>query len=255
MRDEIRLFDQSILINHPNFRDVGGFKTADGKIVKSGVLYRSGSMSDLTRDEMDKLISLGIQMIIDFRSDSEVIQYPTPSIPSTQKIKRIPIVDSARGRAEQMMKAGDALGLSTLLVHDYRRMVKDHQDDLREFFRELATTKHLPLIYHCAAGKDRTGLSTYLLLLALGVSEKDARADYLKSNELLKPTADRIILEVQQAGNPNSEIIRPLMEVRESYLDAAIDEILHQYGSVDAFLVHGLKIEAGLLRERFLRTA
>ncbi|MBN1198742.1 MAG: tyrosine-protein phosphatase, partial [Bacteroidales bacterium] len=194
----------------------------------------------------------GIRMIIDFRSDRELVNYPTPPIATVQETKRIIILDSARDKAEHMLREKNASGIEMILVLDYRRIIKNHQDDFREFFRILATTDQLPLMYHCAAGKDRTGLATYLLLIALGVSAEIARDDYLLSNIYLKPVAERYIREAEEAGNPNGEILRPLLEVREAYLDAAINEIGQHFGTVERFLTDGLHADLPALRRRYL---
>jgi len=191
-------------------------------------------------------------MIIDFRSDRELINYPTPQIATVQENKRITIVDSARDTAEQMLKDHDVTGLETILVKDYRRMVRDHQDDFREFFRVLASTDNLPVMFHCAAGKDRTGLTSYLLLIALGVSVEDARKDYFLSNSYLKHELGKIIVKIKDAGNPNAEIIRPLMEVRAEYLDAALEEIELQFHSVNNFLTDILHVDLLELRNKYL---
>ncbi len=244
-------FFQTILVNQPNFRDLGAIPTADGRSVKPGLLYRSGDLSKLSEEDIINLEQMGIRMIIDFRSDREVIKYPTPRIPGIAETKRIVIVDSARDVAEKMLNEDDAEGLETILVKDYRRLVNDHQDDFREFFRVLATTDQLPLMYHCAAGKDRTGLATYLLLLALGVSESDARRDYLLSNVFLKPLAEKFIREVDDAGK-NGEILRPLMEVREEYLDSALEEIELKYGGPGKYLYDLLEVDKEALQKKYL---
>ena len=196
---------------------------------------------------------MGIRMIIDFRSDKELINFPTPQIRTVVENKRIMIIDSARETAERMLAENDVEGLENILIRDYRRLVKDHQDDFREFFRVLATTHHLPLIYHCAAGKDRTGLATYLLLISLGVSEANARTDYFLSNVHLKPVLEKIIRKVIEMGNPNGEMIRPLMEVRAEYLDAALEEINHRFGSVDRFLTDVLHADRAALQGKYLK--
>jgi len=242
-----------LLQHQPNFRDIGGMRTLDGHTVKTGLLYRSGDLSRLSEEDIRKIEEIGIRMIIDFRSDRELMNYPTPRISTVKDNKRITIIDSARETAERMMVENDKEGLETLLVRDYRRMVRDHQDDLREFFRVLATTVNLPLVYHCAAGKDRTGLASYLLLIAVGVTAEDAWKDYFLSNEHLKPVVDKIVRKIIDAGNPNGEIIRPLMEVRTEYLDAALDEINDRYGTIDIFLTDVLHADRPALKRKYLR--
>ena len=224
----------------------------EGKVVRTGLLFRSGDISKLSEEDIRIIEEIGIRMTVDFRSDRELINYPTPRISTVEESKRITIIDSARDTAERMLSENDANGLETILVKDYRRMVRDHQDDFREFFRVLTSTDKLPLVYHCAAGKDRTGLATYLLLIALGVSEVDARKDYMLSNQFLKPVFEKIIRKVIEAGNPNGQIIRPLMEVRSEYLDAALEEIDNQFKTVDRFLTDVLQVDRIRLKDKYL---
>lgn len=226
-----------LLEKQPNFRDIGGIPTSDGRFVKTGLLFRSGDLFRLSETDVGIMEEIGIRMIIDFRSDREVVKFPNPPIGTVQEKKRIVIIDSAREIAERMMEEEDAEGMGTILVTDYRRLARDHVADFREFFHVLAATDRLPLVYHCAAGKDRTGLATYLLLLALGVSEKDARNDYLLSNTMLKTVVEKVILKINGSGR-KGEIIRPLMEVREEYLDSALEEIRQRFGNMDEFLEH-----------------
>ncbi len=224
----------------------------EGKVVRTGLLFRSGDLSKLSEEDIRIIEEIGIRMTVDFRSDRELINYPTPRISTVEESKRITIIDSARDTAERMLSENDANGLETILVKDYRRMVRDHQDDFREFFQVLTSTDKLPLVYHCAAGKDRTGLATYLLLIALGVSEVDARKDYMLSNQFLKPVFEKIIRKVIEAGNPNGQIIRPLMEVRSEYLDAALEEIDNQFKTVDRFLTDVLQVDRIRLKDKYL---
>jgi len=121
----------TLLKNQPNFRDLGGIPAADGRKIKPGILYRSGDLSNITPADIRKMEDLGIRMIIDFRSDREIIQYPTPLIRTVKETKRIIIPDSSRHLAEKMLKERDAVGLATLLVKDYQRVLNDHADDFR----------------------------------------------------------------------------------------------------------------------------
>ena len=242
---------QSILANQPNFRDLGGIPTADSHYVKPGLLYRSGDLSRLPEEDITNIEQMGIRMIIDFRSDKEIINYPPPEISTVKENKRITVMDSARAEAEKLMEEQDEEGIATILIRDYKRLVNDHQDDYREFFRVLATTDQIPLVYHCAAGKDRTGLATYLLLIALGVSDEEARKDYMLSNTYFQSIAEKIVHAVNKAGN-DGEIIRPLLEVREEYLDAALEEIEKKYNGIRTYLYHLLEVDAEALKIKYL---
>jgi len=224
----------------------------DGRRVKPGLLYRSGDLSRLSEEDLGRLRRIGIRMIIDFRADRELLLHPTPRIETVEEVNRLMIPDSARDGAEQMLKEHDASGLEMILVQDYRRMIRDHHNEFTEFFSLLATTDLLPLMYHCAAGKDRTGLATFLLLVALGVSEENARKDYFLSNTFLKPVAERYIREAKKSGHRQAEMLRPLLEVREAYLEAALDEIKIQFKTIENFLTDGLHVDRLSLRRNYL---
>jgi len=244
-------FPVKLLVGSPNFRDLGGIRTEDERMIKRGLLYRSGDLAHLSASDIETMEKIGVRMIIDFRSDREIIKYPTPKIETVAVQKRIPIPDSAREEAERLFAERDTAGLAIVLIRDYKRMIHDHTDDYREFFHVLATTDQLPLVYHCAAGKDRTGLATYLLLRALGVSDREAREDYLLSNLYLKNLAEKVISKITAKGN-NGEMLRPMMEVRSAYLDSALEYISDKYGSLDIFLWKILQADGTTLKKKYL---
>jgi len=223
----------------------------DGRKVRPGLLYRSGDFHDLSQEDREKLEGMGLYSIIDFRSVREKTRRPDEEIRTVREIIPIEIHDAARDMAERLMAKGDGKALETVLIGDYIRMVHIHQDDFRKFFRVLATTENLPLVYHCVAGKDRTGLATVFLLTALGAGMADIRENYMETNIRMRGVTDRIIRRATEDGM-KGEILRPLLEVRKEYLDAALAEIGKFSGSLESYVSEVLQADTEVLRARYL---
>jgi protein-tyrosine phosphatase len=130
-------------------------------------------------------------------------------------------------------------------------MIRDDSPAFREFFRILEQTSEYPFVYHCAAGKDRTGIASVLFLTALGADEEMVRKDYFLSNERLKEYANKVVLTINGSGR-NGEIIRPMMEVRPEYLHAAYDEIERSFGGMENYLANVLHTNIDLLKSKYL---
>ena len=239
------------LENQPNFRTLEGIQTANGRKFRKNMVYRSGSLNKLSPSDISKLEDIGLALVIDFRSDREVSSYPGTVIPSVKNTLRIIISDEARDRAMEFLERNDAAGLENVLIADYRRMIRNDSMRFAEFFRTLEQATDLPLVYHCAAGKDRTGIATVLLLTALDVDIDTVKQDYFLSNERLKSYAERLIRKVTEEGR-NGEILRPMMEVRQEYLQAALDEIDCSFGGLDNYLSKILRVDSELLKTKYL---
>jgi protein-tyrosine phosphatase len=237
--------------SQPNFRDLGGFPAAGGKKIKYGLLFRSGDLHSWTNDDLKKLEEFKIATIIDFRSEREREYRPDSVISSVKSIMNLVIPDLSREQATEYLSANNARGLETLLVDVYRTMVNDNQQEYKEFFNILTHTRHLPILFHCAAGKDRTGLASLFLLSALGVDMKHILEDYYSTNIHNLEYSNKIIAKINQMGL-NGELMRPMLEVREEYLNAALKEIDLKYGGLNAFLIETLNADILKLKKRYL---
>jgi len=240
-----------LLQSQPNFRDLGGYPTTDGRKIKTGLLFRSGDLHSWTEEELQNLEKLNIGTIIDFRSDREREHRPDSVISSVKSIMNLVIPDITREQATEYLASGNARGLETLLIEVYITMVNDNQREYKEFFNILTQTHHLPILFHCAAGKDRTGLASLFLLTALGVDMKLILEDYYSTNIHNLEYSNKIIEKINEMGL-KGELMRPMMEVREEYLDAALNEIDMKYGGLNTFLTETLKADIVTLKERFL---
>ncbi len=225
--------------------------TRDGRKIKPGLLFRSGDLFSLSGEDISELEKMGLSMIIDLRAGREIENRPDRVIATVKQQIHIDIHDAARDRAERFLDDNDAKGLETVLIGDYVRMVDIHQADFRNFLHILATTDHLPLVYHCAAGKDRTGMATVFLLTALGVEVSEIWDDYMATNLYSGKFIEKIIKKVTESGK-NGEILRPLLEVRQEYLQAALDRIDQNYCGLKAYVKDILMADAKQLQEKYL---
>jgi protein-tyrosine phosphatase len=133
------------------------------------------------------------------------------------------------------------------------------REGFAEAVRLAARTDRLPLLFHCSAGKDRTGWLAVILLTALGVDAETVRADYLRTNELTGGVQDSII-GAMRSRRPDLDVdaIRPVLEVRAEYLDAAYAEVESVYGTFDRYLADGLGLDDAViagLRDNLLEAA
>lgn len=233
-----------------NFRDVGGYATADGRRVKRGVLYRSDDLPDLGARDLEVVRELELKRIYDLRYDTEKTAYPS-RLPSGNSIEvvEIPLYYPPLDRAESKRKILDAEvedgHFHQLMIEGNRALALDYPGQWSEFLHGLAQPDSLPALVHCTDGKDRTGLAVAFVLRTVGVPRETVIEDYLLSNRFL---ANKIYWYsfLGSMGSlfrvPPSEI-RPLLEVRREYLEAAFAAIDERHGSFEAYLHEGLGLD------------
>ncbi|WP_210575402.1 tyrosine-protein phosphatase [Streptomyces sp. GESEQ-4] len=248
-----------------NFRDVGGLPTVDGRRVRQGVLYRSGHLAHATEEDAAFLGSLGVHTIFDFRNAADQkLEGPDVELPGVRNVN-LPLSDPADG-AEfwKMVRDGDIDQLRSILadgkaahrmITSYRTIIKERTAEHSRVLHALAEDS-VPALMHCAAGKDRAGLSIAVTLLAVGVEREAIVADYLESN------AKHRRYKVHRSGSSAStyspevmELLNPLFDARAEYLTAAFETIESTWGGVDAYLEQGLAVTPETrerLRERLL---
>ncbi|MBC1502599.1 tyrosine-protein phosphatase [Listeria booriae] len=229
-----------------NFRDLGGYVNTAGKTVKWGKLYRSSLLTNITEKDKDTLEKLGVSWICDLRSTSEIAAKPTPVLAHI-KNRHIPIGTAKNESTEsQKIDIPDDHRVYEPLMGESYRVFAQSKDGFREIFNDIIEKEEVPFLFHCTAGKDRTGVLGALLLKLLDVPENTILADY----ELTNQYADNILGEMQGLVNAFSnsekkidlENFRPMAEARPAYLEIAFDEMQKEYGSVDAYLEKGIGI-------------
>ncbi|MFF0476098.1 tyrosine-protein phosphatase [Streptomyces sp. NPDC004284] len=254
-----------------NTRDLGGHPTHDGGRVRHGLAYRSDHLARLTDADLTTLAGLGLGTVVDLRIPLEVGYDGADRLPAGPVPVARPITDNglfgqlmaAIGsrdpvRQEEMLGGGRA---AAFMCEVYRTFVTDpaNRAAFAATLRDLADPRRGPLLLHCTSGKDRTGWTSWLLLTLLGVPRASARADYLASNAFRAANDARVREGLRQAGlMQNPELIVPLQEVRDAYLDTALDQLRTSYGSLFRYVSVGLGLELrelAALRERLVAEA
>lgn len=168
-----------------NFRDLGGYRTADGHTVKWGLLFRSGSMVDLTAGDLRYLDKLGIRTICDYRDHNERKAEPMPWASDTGPAVFADDYDGmAIGLMPKDMGKITPQAAAKMMATSYPMMLKTFAPQYKRMFAQLLAGQ-APLAFNCSAGKDRTGVSAALLLTALGVPRETVIQDYLLTNTYL----------------------------------------------------------------------
>lgn len=233
-----------------NFRDFGGYKTLNGSMIKKGLLFRSGSLANISDDDMLQLSELGIRTICDLRSSREKRDQPG-TIPDNWggKYFHIPInggMQPESGYISQLYSLlfGEArkLNFKDVAIQAYRKYVTDFHAEISEIIKLTSVGENLPILIHCTAGKDRTGFACSLIQLLLEVPFELVMQDYLRTNNHLHEFREGILKKLKLLfliGVPKQKFI-PLFEARSEYLGAAYDQIRHDYGTVDDYFREGL---------------
>lgn len=233
-----------------NFRDVGGLPTTEGRLVRRGRLFRSGHLANASASDAAALAALGLHTIFDFRNAADQkLDGPDVELPGVRHVN-IPLSDPADG-AEfwRMVRDGDLDQLRSILsdgraadrmIASYRRIITDRTAEHSRVLHAIAEDS-VPVLMHCAAGKDRAGLSVAVTLLAVGVEREAIEEDYLKSNDPRRRYAVRRSDESPTGSSTEvMELLSPLFEARIEYLDTAFDTIEKTWGDTDRYLSEGL---------------
>ena len=240
-----------------NLRDFGGYATADGRVVRQGMLFRSGTMALLSEADAAHLRSLGIQAICDFRRGNERSAEPTVWHGAEVDYFCRDYSESS-GILSEMLKRKDATAqdMRDAMIALYRAIPLDHAASYRAMFAQMLAGR-LPIIINCSAGKDRTGVGAALILAALGVPSETVVEDYLLTNEhadwdwLLTQRDTRIA----RAWSARAEALEPLLTVDEAYLESFFAELNSNHGGIEGYLAGPLGLDSSarqLLRERLL---
>jgi len=242
-----------------NIRDLGGLPTKDGRHIKKGLLFRSSALAFFDKEELAPVQALGLKTILDFRSESGVRKRPNPVLEGAEYFNRCAAfqnfwedLNSPWELASLLFDEDQRGNLIDVLVSSYAASLAFSNESFRFMFDRLAAGK-APLMIHCANGKDRTGIAAMLLLLALGVDEKDVKEDYLRSNITRKARIDEIMKKYQliseRSGNARS-FLTMIEGVLPGSADMMMSEILERYETYEKFMDKEYGFDADKL-ERF----
>ena len=234
-----------------NFRDVGGYETTGGRAVRWGRVYRAGSLAELTDEDVAWLGRLGLRLSCDLRSPEEVAERPDRLPPGA--VARHTAIIAEVGRLRRVLTLiRKRHRIQELLLDVYTVMLDQNGHIFADVIRAAADPANLPLVVHCTAGKDRTGLAVALLLLALGVPEETVIADYTLSNHAFDVLSGRMRPEMERlyAFGFGEVQVRPFLLAEARTLEGALAHLRRRYGSVEWYLLRSGLDEATLERLR-----
>ncbi|MDB5967975.1 MAG: protein-tyrosine-phosphatase [Hydrocarboniphaga sp.] len=240
----------------PNFRDVGGCRSRDGRRLRRGRIFRAPLMDSLAGEDLQRLQAAQLGMVCDLRGVDERARAPQAWLQGLDLHDAHVDVNNHHLRAAteaivQLIVAEPDTGkMLALMEHNYRRMPESFHGRCGVVVDYLLGDTTRPLVIHCAAGKDRTGFLVALLLLALEIEESAIYDDYLLSAQAASVAAmwehGKTLLNKALNREPDPLLIQLVCGVQREYLAAAIDQLRIDYGSVDAYLEQAL----GLTPER-----
>ena len=237
----------------PNFRDLGGYRTIDGRTVKWGSVYRSGELGKLTDMDIAKLERIGIRTAVDFRSELEVEHRGEDRLPQGARGVAVPIDPGDLAAVlEQLFTPGNLSGIPPdFLVQVNRTLIRDFTGEYAKLMREVAEPDKRPLVLHCTHGKDRAGMGAAIILSVLGVPWKTVVDDHLLSNVYRREENEEQLAQIREAmadqkgipvGDVDMSSFDTLFWLTPAEFDAAQQAMTDNYGSVESYIREGLGI-------------
>lgn len=249
-----------------NIRDLGGMTGFNGKKVKYGRIFRGGHLIKVSDEDIKKINSLRLTDLIDFRSAIEYKKRPDYQFMGVtyHNLPSMPFKDNDGLQNDNKYEDSNLLWFLDEGVSGFEHMFNIYPDILlsqegiaaqKEFFNILLKDNNRVVYYHCSQGKDRAGLSSFILEIALGVSMEDAKEDYLYSNVAMKTKIKQLKAMLRNKPFYNKEYEKSLEEVfmaRSEYLDNAIKLVEENCGSLENYIKNILKVDVDKLREIYL---
>lgn len=221
-----------------NLRDIGGYRTANGQRVKWGQVYRGASLAYVAPNERDKLDALGLQVVCDLRRPDEIEKAPN-QLPQGANYLNVPSMDTINSFEQVRQMLFKPHYLEVMMAEIYiEAIIENNPNMFRAVYQQIIDGK-LPLLVHCTAGKDRTGLAVALLLLLLGVDEDTVLNDYTLSNhyfDYFKRVTGKLVKWLKRVGFTEADV-SPLLMADRRNLKTALEHIKRKYGSVEAYLI------------------
>ncbi|MDY6807782.1 MAG: tyrosine-protein phosphatase [Actinomycetota bacterium] len=264
-----RSVDAVDLTTVANFRDLGGGETVDGRRVITGRIYRSAALHEASDTDRAYLAGLGLRAVYDLRSLAETDEEPDPVLDGAVGVHLDVLADaesvSAPANLDKVLSDPETVALANERLADgsgiermlgaYRELVNlpSALRSYRGLFTGLLADDG-PALFHCTAGKDRTGWAAAAFLSLLGVSRDAVYEDYLLTNDMFLPAVAHVFDGFAAAGG-DPDLLRPLLGVQAAYLDAAFTELADRFGTIGDYFADGLGLGAAAqhaLRDRYL---
>ncbi len=242
---------KSMFASIENFRDMGGTPMADGRKIKKGMFFRCGALDKVSEEDKAAINALNIGTVFDYRDAREISH--APDFEGNFKYVNIPALRTMAAEVADMDKQSEG---STGLTEEEAESIKSQfmqsyveMPMANEAYRQtlLALNEHKPILYHCASGKDRTGVGGMLITLALGGTKEQAMKDYLDSNEYRKEDNQKVFDYVNELAKKTkatperlklgTELMHYMMLTNERFLNASFNSIFSKYETFDDYLL------------------
>ena len=254
--------------NIANIRDLGGLTGADGRKIRAGKLFRGGNLNGASEGDILKLSSM-LDLVVDFRTEGEIAEKPDPVIPGVRNL-HLPILETLTEGVTREKEA-DAHAFMKFMADpaaafDYMKKTYEHipksefaSKQQKKLLEMLLEPHDRGVLWHCTAGKDRTGGFALVVEEILGVSREEIIDDYLLTNVGNRETVDALIAYFTKNPEVDKEKAVPalhaMFDANEEYLRAFYAETERLYGSVNGYLHEALGVDDGMieaLKERYL---
>ena len=216
-----------------NFRDLGGYPAAGGRRVRWGRVFRSDALL-LDDTDLEDLAHLGLRTVYDLRSGEERENFPN-RLPEGLNVVEIPLINRSEG--EEAPVIDDTDDGEAFLAQLYLHVLDRSAETFASILSGIADEDNLHVVFHCAAGKDRTGMVAALLLAVLGVSDEDIVADYELTSRYRR--AERLaeaMERMREQRNIAPEVVAGIMKTPRWALESALEQLSNRHGSVDGYL-------------------
>lgn len=247
------------LEGQPNFRDLGNYTTRAGDTIKTGVLYRSGTLSKATEKDVNTLKNLGIKTVVNFLTDEEIEKRGNDNLPSGVKSIFIPI-SGDNDEASTVLEArqtGDFTNVPTQFNFNIHKLLTEvGKESYGQFFKTLADSTNYPIVFHCSHGIHRTGTAASLVLSLLDVPWDQIEADYMLSNMYRAEENEARINQLDSLSRikndtlnytTNRQNIEAFYLLKEDYILGTKSEIEENYTSFNNYL-----LSMGLSKEELI---
>ena len=252
-----------------NFRDLGGYKTTDGRTVKWGQVFRTGELGQLSDKDVEKLAELDLQTMVNFLLPEEIEKHGVDRLPEGVNHQSESISGEQAAQltmqAQSAISSGDFEKLPLEMNPEFHRLlVEEGKDQYSALLRAAADPKQRPLAFHCSHGVHRTGTASALLLSVLGVPWETVQEDYLLSNKYRKEEIESALAKIRMKvaasrGVDPKDVDMTNVEgfyiLKKEYIDGSLQAIKENYGSMDAYIQDGLglsEVEIESLRSSML---
>lgn len=233
-----------------NFRDIGGITVQSG-ILQEKIFFRSGELTELTESDKEFLEKdCQLKKVYDLRSKAEIKEKPDMNMPGVT-IENLDILASAASNGASLSGMLNSKDIKGTMLETYTELVTSDSalKGYSEFLTEILQEKQA-ILFHCFAGKDRTGFAAALLLKIAGASEEQIVTDYLKTNTERKAANEKIIASMKdQLTAAQMNVLQIGLVVDESYLLHAKDVLVEKFGSFENYLLNGLKLQQDYVQQ------